>query len=72
MLFTVGLISNLFRSKQNDYDFYFVKKHYLCHFRSRRHDVIKVSIADIFLILLLIELQFVQSDLGSPCNFDGI
>ena len=26
-------------------------KHFLCYFRSRRHDVIKFSIADIFLIL---------------------
>ena len=39
---------------------YFLKKHFLCHFRSRRHAVIKVSIADIFLILRWIKSQFVK------------
>ena len=42
------------------------------HFRSRRHDVIKISIADIFFILLWIEPQFGQSGLGSPCDFEVI
>ena len=30
-----------------------------------------MSIADIFLILLWIELKFVQSALGSQCDFEG-
>ena len=71
-VFTVGLISNLFLSKQNDDDFYFIKRIFVCHFRSRTYDFIKISISDIFLILLWIEPQFVQSALGSQNVFDVI
>ena len=45
--------------------FFFVKITFLSHFRSRRHDVIKLSIADISLILHWIEQQFGQRDQGS-------
>ena len=43
---------------------------FLCHFRSRRHDVIKLSIADISFIFRSIEPQIGQCDLGSPCDFE--
>ena len=43
-------------------------KHILCHFRSSKHDVIKLSIADISLIIRSIESQIGQRDLDSPYN----
>ena len=43
-------------------------KHILCHFRSSKHDVIKLSIADISLIIRWIESQIGQRDLDSPYN----
>ena len=53
--------------------FYFlVKNTFLCHFRSHRHGVIELSIADISLIFRSIEEQISQSDLGSPCDFEVI
>ena len=42
------------------------KNYFLSHFRSRRHDVIKHSIADIPLKLCWIEPQFGHRDQGSP------
>ena len=46
----------------------FRKKHFLCHFWSSKHDVIKLSIADISLIRRWIESQIGQRDLYSPYN----
>ena len=43
-------------------------KHILCHFGSSKHDVIKLSIADISLIKRWIESQIGQRDLDSPYN----
>ena len=43
-------------------------KHLLCHFRSSKHDVIKLSIADISLIIRWIESEIGQRDLASPYN----
>ena len=54
---------------QNDNEFYFVKITFLRHFRSRIHDVIKLSMADISLIFRQIETQFGQRDLGSTWDF---
>ena len=65
----VRLRSSLFWYKQNDNDYNFVKSTFLCHFRSRRHDVIKLSIADISLIVRVNESQFGQRDEDSPCDF---
>ena len=60
----IGLRSSLFWKKKNDDAL--VKITFKSHFVSRRHDVIKLSIADISLILLWIELQFSHRDQGSP------
>ena len=55
------------------YKIYFVKKNsFLCHFWSRKHDVIKLSIADISLIVHLIESQFGHRDEASRCDIDVI
>ena len=48
------------------------KKTFLRHFRSRIHDVIKLSTADISLILCQIASQFGQRDLGGPYDFEVI
>ena len=58
--------------KADDDNIYFVKITFLCQFRSRRHDVIKLSIADISLIIRLIESQFGQRDEASPCDIEVI
>ena len=50
----------------------FCKKNVLRHFRSRIHNVIKLSIADISLIFRQIETQIGQRDLGSTCAFEVI
>ena len=51
---------------------FFVKRTFLRHFRSRIHNVIKLSIADISLMFRQIETQFCQRDLGSTCDFEVI
>ena len=61
----MGLRSNSFWKKRNDDALYFIKNTFLSHFWSRRHDVIKLSMADITLILRWIEPQFGQRDQGS-------
>ena len=45
------------------------KKTFLRHFRSRIHDVIKLSTVDISLIFGQIASQFGQRDLGGPYDF---
>ena len=46
--------------------------YFLCHFRSSKHDVVMLSIADIFPIIRWIESQIDQRDLDSPFNFGVI
>ena len=50
----------------------FRKKTFLRHFRSRIHDVIKLSTADISVIFGQIASQFGQRDLGGPYDFEVI
>ena len=52
--------------KENDGEFYFVRITFLNCFRSRRHDVIKLSIADISLILHSIDSLFGHRSHDSP------
>ena len=61
----------MFKYKQNDDGFYFVKI-FFGHFHSSTHDVIMLSIADISLIIRWIESQIGQRDLDSPYNFEVI
>ena len=56
----------MFRLKQNDAEFYFVRITFYRRFRSRRHDVIKLSIADISLIVHSIDSQFGHRGQGTP------
>ena len=56
----------MLRLKQNDSEFNFVRIPFKSRFRSRRHDVIKLSIADISLILHSIESQIGHIGQGSP------
>ena len=51
---------------QNDDDFYFVKNTF--YFRSNKHDVIKLSIWTISLIIRWILSQTGQGDLDNPYN----
>ena len=46
-----------------------LKNTFLCHFRSSRHDVFMISIADISLIKRWIESKFDQREEDSPYNF---